>query len=194
MTKNDVDLDQQIRDMPLRDLVDLARDNMPAITSWPERLIPLFWGEPPLAAMWRATRLPDTYIGHPVLMRGAARVGGSHHPIQTSLQVRRFAAEVEAAGIRCADLSVERAATLARMYVGFVVPLRSLSAAEVAERSHPVAYRDELFEGQHYYPFAQVWRFQEPVLQAVGGQGWYFVHGAEKRAVVKAMREAVRIA
>ena len=189
-----LDIEQQIRAMPLRDLVDMARDNAPAITSWPERLIPLFWGTPALTAMWRATKLPDTYVGYPVLMRGGARAGGSHHPIQTALQVRRFRGDVERAGVVVDDLSVERAEALARMYVGFVVPLQSLSAAQVTERAYPVLYRDELFEGQHYWPFAQVWRFQEPVFQATGGQGWYFAHGAEKRAVVKAMQGATRVA
>lgn len=179
-------LDTPESKLPLSHLIALASRNLPACTSWPERVIAMVDSAPPLPGTWRVKGLPEAYIGWPVLLHAGARPGGSAHPIQADLEVERWAGIVREAG-STVDLSMDRVKAAARLAHGFMVPLR-----EVPDGDPSIPFRDQLF-GKFFVPFAQVWRFEEPVFVGCGRLLWWFAKGAEHKAAVKAMRTATRV-
>lgn len=175
------------QDIPLDTLVNNARTMLPAVTMWPDRLIPIMYGEPAVAGTWRNIQIPETHVGWPLALHAGLKAGGSVHGMESLREVNRYAALMREVGVRV-DLDFERVQAASRFIHGVVVPLQSIRRADIKEN----VFEDPMFS-KFWCPFAQVWRFLEPVPFLAGQQAFHYLSNQERAPVIQAMCTAVRV-
>lgn len=175
------------RDTPLEDLLTMAAEMLPALTVWPERLLVMMHGQPPLTGIWRNRKVPDAMIGWPIAMHAGATVAGSTHPLECLHRVKAVAKSMEAIGVNI-DLTFERAVEATRSIHGIIVPMAPVPADQAGD----VQYQDKGF-GRFWVPLAQIWRFENPVPLDVGCRTLFYLHGDLQTACIDALRTATRV-